>query len=218
MRRGHTATTNLPEPVPKKDNVTGTKTSPGSFMAHVVLGAFLSTTTPERGLPHFTSRFRSWDDGTIAQSSTLADERVDPALSREVRKLFDDGAREFFRDGMESSFSRSLLKIVHDHGQEAMMAVAGYLLSGSAKPDVASEALRWISDIDDQATFLQRWDLLQRSLRNESARVRDGAILAFANMNDPRAAKILAETRKFEPVEELRKLIDQVIRQLERSE
>jgi hypothetical protein len=79
---------------------------------------------------------------------------------------------------------------------------------------VASEALRWIADIDDQTTFLQRWDLLQHSLYNESARVRDGAILAFANMNDPRASKILAQARTMEPVAELRKLIDQVIGQL----
>jgi hypothetical protein len=216
MTRSNTATTSLPEPVSKMDRGTGTNTSPGSFLARIVLGAVMATTGPEGYLPFWISRFRSW--GRVAQSSTLADEQVDPALSREVRKLFDDGAREFFRDGMESNFSWALLELLHDHGQRAVTAIAGYLLSGSAKPDVASEALRWISDIDDQATFLQRWDLLQHSLHNESARVRDGAILAFANMNDPRASKILAEARTLEPVAELRKLIDQVIRQLEHAQ
>ena len=211
------AATNLPEPVSSTDKGTGTNTSPGSFMARIVLGAVMAATGPEGCLPFGISRFRRWDYGTTAQSSTLADEKVSPALSQEVRELFDDGAREFFQDGMESIFSRSLLKILHDHGQEAVAAVAGYLLSGSAKPDVTSEALRWISDIDDRATFLQRWDLLRHSLHNESARVRDGAILAFANMNDPRASKILAEARTLEPVAELRKLIDQVIRQLEHA-
>jgi len=215
MRRSNTDSTSLLAYSSKSGKAPGSNTSPGSFMARIVLGAVMATTGPEECLPFGISRFRPW---AIAKSGTLADEKLNPALSREIRQLFDDGAREFFRDGMESSFSRSLLKILHDQGQEAVTAIAGYLLSGSANPEVASEALRWMSDIDDHATFLQRWDLLHHSLHNESARVRDGAILAFANMNDPRALRVLAEARTLEPVAELRKLIDQVIRQLERAQ
>jgi hypothetical protein len=176
----------------------------------------MATTGPEGYLPFGISRFRRGSH-TIAQSSTVLNEEVDLGLTLEIRRLFDQGAREFFRDGMESNFSRSLLRLLHKHGPEAVVAIAEYLFSGNPKPDVASEALRWMSDIDDNSTFLERWQIFRRSLKDQSPRVRDGAILAFANMNDPRAVSILTDAKAIEPIAELRSLIEQVIVQLEHS-
>ena len=216
MRRSNATATALPANLSKVVQVTGTSTSPGPFLARFVLSAVMATTGAEGYLPLGISRYRGGSH-TIAHSSTVLNEEVDPALTLEIRRLFDEGAREFFRDGMQSNFSRSLLRLLHEHGPEAVVAIAEYLFSGNAKPDVASEALRWMSDIDDKSTFLDRWRILRQSLRDQSPRVRDGAILAFANINDPRAMSILAEAKTIEPVAELRSLIDQVIVQLERS-
>ncbi|MCX6622639.1 MAG: HEAT repeat domain-containing protein [Acidobacteria bacterium] len=151
-----------------------------------------------------------------AESSTAASE-VDPQMLREVRDLFDLGASEFFCDGVYSQFSRSLLRLLAQHGKDAIRAIADYVFSGNPRPDVVSEALRWLSDLDDRETSSQRWAILQRTLRDPSPRVRDGAILGFAALNDTRALPVLLEAKNLEQIEELRALIEQVILQLERA-
>lgn len=85
----------------------------------------------------------------------------------------------------------------------------------STNPDVVSEALRWLADFRDPATFSQRWSILQQTVRDRSPRVRDGAILGFAALDDPRARPLLAEARNVEQIAELRQLFDKVIQQLD---
>jgi hypothetical protein len=101
-------------------------------------------------------------------------------------------------------------------GQAAFRAIAEYLFSGNAKPDVVSEGLRWLADFNDASTLTQRWAILQQTLKDRSPRVRDGAILGFAALDDPRARPLLVGARQLEQIAELRALIDQVVAQLER--
>jgi HEAT repeat protein len=115
---------------------------------------------------------------------------------------------------MHSPFSRALLAIVARHGRTAFQAIAEYLFSGAANPDVTSEALRWLGDFEDPATLPQRWVILQRTLEDQSPRVRDGAILGFAALGDPRARPLLLEAQEAEQIAELRLLIDQVVKNL----
>jgi hypothetical protein len=155
--------------------------------------------------------------GVVAESST-ADREVDYRLCEEVRELFEQGATEFFQDGMSSRFSGRLLKLISLHGRETFRAIAAYLSSQQkVSPDVTSEALRWISEINDPSVRSQQWEILGRALTDKSPRVRDGAILGFANLDHPLAAQPLAEANKVEQVQELRSLIEQVLAQLERQ-
>jgi hypothetical protein len=181
------------------------------LLAGLVLWAALTTTSPTGTAP-IESYFRRSDE--IAAESSTADVERDPELVREVEKLFERGASEFFQDGMYSNFSRSLLTILTQHGRAAFRAITEYVFSGSGNADVVSEALRWLADFDDPATLPQRWAILQRTLRDRSPRIRDGAILGFASLDDPRARSLLLETQESEPIPELRRLIGQVIDQL----
>ena len=188
---------------------------PGLFIAGLVLSALL----PAGGTPGAFSvadLSRRRRDDVTAESSTAAVE-VDPLLLKEIRELFEQGASEFFHDGVHSNFSRTLLKTLAQHGQAAFRAIADYLFSGNAEPDVVSEALRWLADFNDASTLSQRWAILQRTLKDRSPRVRDGAILGFAALDDPRARPLLLEARNLEQIGELRALIDQVVAQLERA-
>jgi len=115
---------------------------------------------------------------------------------------------------MYSHFSGSLFAVIAQRGRAAFRAIAEYLFSGSGNADVVSEALRWLADFDDPATLPQRWAILQRTLQDSSPRVRDGAILGFAALDDPRARSLLLQTQEVEPVPELRRLIKQVVDQL----
>jgi hypothetical protein len=184
----------------------------GPLMAKIVLGLSMAVTGPDGALSPFGRRR---GDHIFAESSTAMRE-VNPYLVQEIRNLFDQGAHEFFQDGVESNFSRKLLRILRHYGQQAFQAIAEYLSSTNPQPDVTSEALRWLADYNDKTTFYSRWNILHDSLHSPSPRVRDGAILGFAALDDPHAAKLLREAKTKEQIAELRVLIDQVVNQLER--
>lgn len=152
-------------------------------------------------------------DEIVAESSTAEVERH-PELLRQVESVFEQGADEFFQDGMHSNFSRSLLAMLARYGRAAFQAIAEYVFSGSGNPDVISEALRWLADFDDPKMLPQRWAILQRALFDRSPRIRDGAILGFAALDDPRARSLLLGIQDSEKIPELRRLIRQVIDQL----
>jgi hypothetical protein len=151
----------------------------------------------------------------IVASAASSPEKVDPMLVEQMRMMFERGASEFFEDGMDSSFARELVLSVFEHGSAAIDALAEYLFSSKANSDVGSEALRRIADVGDQRSLASRWALLQRSLKHRSSRVRDGAILGFAALDDYRAIELLKVTEKEEPIPELRQLIQKVIEQLD---
>lgn len=184
-------------------------------IAGLVLSAALTTGGPVGAFSIADLSRRRRDD--VAAESSTAHVDLDPLLLNEIRELFEQGASEFFRDGLHSNFSRTLLRTLAQHGQAAFRAIAEYVFSGNAKPDVVSEALRWLADFNDASTLSQRWAILQRTLRDPSPRVRDGAILGFAALDDPRARPLLLNARSLEQIGELRALIDQVVAQLERA-
>jgi hypothetical protein len=152
----------------------------------------------------------------VAESST-SDYEVDHEVTKEMLEVFRRGSEELFMDGYSSDFSRSLTKLIRKYGNSTVKIIANHILTGSASPDVISEALKWLSDFTEASTLSLRWHLLERTLRHPSPVVRDGAILGFAAIDDQRAVSLLAPRRENEPIKELRVLIDQVIQQLQRS-
>jgi len=156
----------------------------------------------------------SWGRREIVASAESARAEVDPVLVEEMRQMFERGASEFFEDGMDSNFARELLLSVIEHGNAAIAAIAEYVFSSTANSEVGSEALRRLADVEDRRILASRWALLERSLRHKSSRVRDGAILGFATLDDHRALELLKSVETGEPVPELRKLIQKVIEQL----
>ena len=217
-----TASTSPEEAFPKTGEGTGTTlppdvvgvrlARPGLLVAALVLSAALGGTQGVFSVADL-SRRRRYD---IAAESSTATVEADPILLKKIRDLFELGASEFFHDGVHSSFSRTLLRLLAHNGQATLRAITEYLFSGNPNPDVVSEALRWLADFNDASTVSQRWAILGRTLRDPSPRVRDGAILGFAALDDPRARPLLLEARNFEQIDELRSLIGQVIAQLER--
>ena len=185
---------------------------PGLLLAGLVLLAALSAPSGLGTVPieSYTGRKRY---ETVAESATT-DVECDSELVEQVRELFERGASEFFQDGMHSAFSRGLLALLAQQGRKAFRAIGEYVFSLGTNPDVVSEALRWLADFEDPATLPMRWVILQRALRDRSPRVRDGAILGFAALDDPRARSLLLTAQELEPVAELQRLIGQVVKQL----
>ena len=166
--------------------------------------------------PLASTNWPLWRREDIAAESSTVENEIDETLLEEVSRVFEQGSEELFIDGYSSTFSRRLLTLVEKHGRDAVRAITDHIFSGFAQPDVVSEALRWLSSFDDSSTLALRWFLLERTLRDPSSRVRDGSILGFAAMDDPRAIPQLDAARKREEVVELRNLIDKVRAQLTR--
>ena len=156
----------------------------------------------------------SWRRHEIVTSADSAQAEVDPVLVEQMRQMFERGASEFFEDGMDSNFARELSLSVVEHGNAAIAAIAEYLFSSTVDSEVGSEALRRLADVGDRRILASRWALLERGLRHRSSRVRDGAILGFAALDDQRALELLKSVETGEPVPELRNLIRKVIEQL----
>jgi hypothetical protein len=176
----------------------------------LLIGVALSALSGSAQPIAFPSR-RPYEIVTSAASSRVS---VDPELVEHMRQIFQRGASEFFEDGMDSNFAKELLLSVMEHGNAAIDAIAEYLFSSTANSDVGSEALRRLAEVEDRRILASRWALLRRSLKHRSSRVRDGAILGFASLDDHGAIEFLKGLEMEEPVPELRHLIGKVIEQL----
>lgn len=211
-----TAPSQLPDAIEQttpKTETSGTSSSPAALtlarqLFFAVALSALSVGSQPLVLP-------TWRRHEIVVSAESSHAEVDPILAEQMRQLFERGASEFFEDGMESNFARELLLSVVEHGNAAISAIAEYVFSSAVNSEVGSEALRRLADIEDRRILASRWDLLQRSLKHRSSRVRDGAVLGFAALDDRRALELLKGVETEEPVPELRKLIRKVIEQLD---
>lgn len=137
-------------------------------------------------------------------------------LHQQLDRLFLAGREETFEDGMESSFSRMLLLFVREYGDVSIKALADLIIGEKVNPEVAAEALRWLGHLEHQPTYCSRLWLLEASLVCSSARIRDGAVLGIASMDDPSARVYLERAARREEISELRTDMEQVLKQLER--
>ena len=152
----------------------------------------------------------SWD----LQSPT---HKAPEVVMREIEALFAAARDEDFEDGMESRFSKGLVSMIRTHGNAATEAITSIIVQENANSEVVYEAMRWLGHIDDPPTYEERLCLLQRGLYYSLVRVRDGAALGLASLDDPHAIPSLKQAIEREQCGELRADMMQVLAQLERD-
>jgi HEAT repeat protein len=148
-----------------------------------------------------------------ALSSTTVQEIPEHILDQ-FQKLFDAGREEVFEDGIQTAFSKRLTYYIEGCGEVAIEALTQLIVGGQVNSEVASEALRWIGRMHHSASFFQRLLLLERCLNSSSSRVRDGAVLGLASIDEPSAIPYLERAIAKEQIEELRQDMIQVLEQL----
>ncbi len=136
-------------------------------------------------------------------------------IRREMNNLFSVGANEVFQDGEESEFSSGFVALVSKEGIRAISVLQSILANERTSATVASEALRWLTEVEDEETYNARRVLLERCLRARSSKVRDGALTGLASMNDRRSIAALREAIDAEHIRLLRGCMSRVLRQLE---
>jgi hypothetical protein len=125
------------------------------------------------------------------------------SISELEGQLFHDAREMVFVDGMETEFSRRLVRVVRE-APFALDVITNMIVSGSVSEEVAAESLRWLGEMRDQDTHFQRRFLLEKSLLSESPRVRDGAVSGLSYLDDPHAEAYLKDAAQRETIESLR--------------
>ena len=98
-----------------------------------------------------------------------------------------------------------------------MTKIKALILQENANSEDVYDAMRWLGHAHDLSTHKERLNLLQQGLCYPSVRVRDGAALGLASLDDPRAISSLKQAIGCERVGELKTDMIQVLEQLERK-
>ena len=132
-----------------------------------------------------------------------------------VKALFAAARYEVFEEGMDSHFSRCLTSMIEQYGKKTVEVSLSLSVQSATNSEVAYETMRLFGRIDHPATYKERMSALMKGLRHSVARVRDGAALGLASLDDPQAIHALREAIAREQCQELREDIKQVLKQLE---
>ena len=168
----------------------------------------------------FSDPFTQTWTGSSHESETgneTAPEERPSEVAQELDFLCRKARNEHFEDGMDSQFSRNLVRMIKKSGPIVVEELAVLILSGQINQEVASEALRWIGYMEHQSSYkLRRW-LLEKCLFSSSSWIRDGALLGLSFLDDPHAVSYLRKAIEREKIEELKKDMQQALEQLENS-
>jgi len=176
-----------------------------------VNNSYLRDSSSERSYKSGEGR---WPEISIVGSSSLLQTQME-LISRQIEVLFRAYAHEDFEDGTESEFINELSSYVLKYGTIAVEVIASIVLKFDIKPQVTFEALRWLGSITHSESYRSRLFLLERSLRNPSRWVRDGAALGLVSMKDVHAVPYIRDAIDREQIQDLRKDLQDVLNRLE---
>ena len=137
-----------------------------------------------------------------------------PAIRREMTALCRAAREEHFEDGVETSFSRQLVRLIGAYGEEAVEALAEIIRLREIGEDVSSEALRWLGLMERTTSYRRRRRLLEDCLFSPSPGIRDGAVLGLSFMDDQHAIPYIETALEIEDRDWLRRTMEQVIADL----
>ena len=178
----------------------------GGGEVHATIAREDNTTAPNELLEEVDLFDQERLGNITAQEEPLGE--ISKALFREAQSIT-------FEDGMETEFSRKLVRLVRQYGKTAMEVITTLIVNDNVDAEVAAEALRWLGRMDHLPSYHDRLWLLEKSSFSTSVLVRDGAALGLASLDDPHAIPYLQRAIEQEKYASLRKDLEQVRDQLE---
>lgn len=162
-----------------------------------------------------TSFIEDLDQPFTGESSTIKKSSSSIKTTTSIDRLLATAKEETFEDGIETQFSRKLLEFIFTYGKEVVDQIADIISSGRVNSDVGAETLRWLGRIKDPATYYQRRWLLENSLFSKNPKIRDGACIGIASMDDSHSINYLRTAIERERILPLREDMELVLRDLE---
>ena len=134
----------------------------------------------------------------------------------EFLDLFKNGMDETFHDGYETQFSRRLLELIEFWGESSVSHIQALIDNKEVHAIVIEEALRWIGRMDKPNDRLNRECrlFLEHCLDHEDSRVREGAGLGLASMDDPKSLPTIVRAIEKENYQWVKEGLKQVRDQL----
>ncbi len=159
----------------------------------------------------------------LAKTSSTEESRslqqpIPETIERIVAALFDAASDEEFEYGLTSQFASALGAIVHRYGVGGVETIQRHIGTGDVRVDSIIEALHTLARIQHTPSRSERLLLLLRNLFADSARVRCGAALGLAYLDDPKALPFLRQALERESSSSTRVCFQRVLEQLEDTE
>ena len=148
-----------------------------------------------------------------SEAGTLASPGPD-VLQDEINRLFAVSEDVVFEDGVETTFSRELSRIVVRYGSLAAECLYALVESAARSTELMAETLRLLARVDSTRTHTYRRRIIEKGLESAAPLVRDAASLALASINDPRSLPALSKAAERESIPELRDELLHLIEQL----
>jgi hypothetical protein len=162
------------------------------------------------------AHWRGLQPTQVFRDSSTSETRQEPIYDR-LWLLFRSAKDEVFENGIESSFSKSLAKLIHENWSETLEKFALIIEQPEVNDETGSEALQVLGRIDHASSFVRRLWLVRHYLFSESPDLREASSLALASLDDPDAIADLKAAIDREPINGLREDMIQVLRQLENT-
>jgi hypothetical protein len=148
-------------------------------------------------------------------STSYGDAGIDGATT-DIERAIHSFSGSDSEDAMQEAISRLDLAM-RLHGQVSIDALHLLLMSGKVNEDAAFDVLWSLGQIDDHRTRPARSWLLTRALRYPSAKIREGALLGIASIDNPSAIAVLTRAIEVERHARLRRHMEKVLVQLEET-
>lgn len=139
-------------------------------------------------------------------------------IRQSISLLIGTGQQEHFEDGMESDFSRGLISLIETYGEGAIEELADFVASGRMNGELAAEALVCLGRMEDPYTLVKRRSLLETNLFSSSYFIRDGTLLGLSYLDDPHAVPYLKRAIERESNAQLRRYMQQLLREWEAAD
>lgn len=131
-------------------------------------------------------------------------------LPQQIENLFMWHSDYSFEAGMDSCFRRDILPLIEFYPTESLKTIRD-LVKESSYTNTVSEILTIIGDGATPATHSLIFDILAIGLQNPSIFIRDSAGLGFSYLGDKKAIPLLEEAIRIEPIEGMKRDLQQVI-------
>lgn len=152
----------------------------------------------------------------ILHSSTVQSPRPKD-IDNELLEIFSFANLDDFEDDDETEFSTRLLGFIDYYHGHAIDALSDYIKANPHKTDIIHEVMRLVGRSGDKRSQLWRRQFLEQTLFSHSSRIRYGAILGLAYMNDPASTDLITQALEEEKIEVLRNVLGQLLNQLENN-
>ena len=139
------------------------------------------------------------------------------AVVVEIENLFDDAKHEIFADGMDSTYTNKLRKIITRYGNTSIRSLEQSLLSDNSNIEIIEESLRLVGNIDDYVTYDRRLEFLKHMLKSSNVRIRDAALIGLEAMDDPSAIDNIEKAIDCEKSQIMKVNLEMTLKQLKET-